>query len=355
MRQLILLGMASFSVLLGCTEQVDQPSQEAPLRYVRTLEVNQAGNNLFRELPGVVAANREAELSFRIAGKVVELSVKEGDSVTKGQLLASLDDADINIQLKSAQAAFNKAQADFTRGQALVGNGTISQAEYNQLESALAAAEATLESTKQNILYTTLKAPFDGIIAKRNIDNFEEVQAKQSIFVLQDVSSIDIKVDIPESIMILTSEDTRPDVVAMFDAIPDKMFPLTMKEIATQADKETNTYEVTMSMPKVEGYNILPGMSVTARATQQVGQGNTASSSIFVPAHAVLEDTDGRYVFIARATTPGKANVERRSVVTGSLNSLGLEIVSGLETGERLIVAGMSKMYDGLEVRLVQE
>jgi len=355
MKKLILLCIASFIFLAGCAEQQEAQQQESPLRYVRTIEVNDGGNRLFRELPGVVAANREAELSFRISGKVINLAVKEGDSVAEGQLLAALDDADIKIQLKSAQAAFNRAQADFNRGQALVGNGTISQAEYNQLESALAAAEATLDSTKQNLLYSTLEAPFSGIIAKRNIENFEEVQAKQSIFVLQDVSSVDIKVDIPESIMILTNEETRPDVVAIFDAIPNKTFPLTMKEIATQADLETNTYEVTMTMPRVEGYNILPGMSVTARATQQIGQGNTASSTIFVPAHAILEDTEGRYAFVATELDNGKAKVQRRQVVTGTLNSLGLEIVSGLQSGDKLVIAGMSKMYEGLEVRLMKE
>ncbi len=340
---------------VGCSQQSAEQNEEPTLRLVRTITIGDRFENAFNELPGVVAANREAQLSFRISGQVEQLLVREGDVVNEGQLLAALDDADINIQLKSNQAAYNKALADFNRGKALVGNGTISQSDYNQLESNLAAAEASLESTKQNLLYAKLEAPFSGVVAKRDIENFEEVQAKQTVFILQDVSTIDIKIDIPESIMILTSEDSAPEVVAIFDAIPDQTFPLTFKEIATQADNETNTYEVTMSMPRVEGFNILPGMSVTARATRNAVQNEQIASTVYVPAHAVLEDGIGRYAFVAVSEGDGKATVQRKDVVTGSLTSVGLEIVSGLEKGEKLVVAGMSRMFDGLQVKVESE
>ena len=354
-RQLCVLYTLLLCHLVGCSEQSVETEAEPVLRFVRTIDIAPTNQSQFTELPGVVAANRVAELSFRISGKVEQLLVREGDRVTEGQLLAALDDADIRIQLKADQAQYDRALADFKRGQALVGNGTISQADYNQLESSLAAAEAALDSTKQNLLYATLEAPFSGVIAKRSIDNFEEIQAKETVLVLQDVSTIDIKVDIPESIMIRTMKSQTPDVVAIFDAIPNKTFPLMLKEVATQADRESNTYEVTMSMPRVDGYNILPGMSVTARATRRSASNQGDESIIYVPAHAVLEDSQGRYAFVARLSGEGAGMVERRSVVTGSLNSLGLEVVSGLNQGEKLVVAGMSKMYDGLEVRINKE
>lgn len=342
-------------LLTACTEAPSEQENDKIIRLVKTQEVSSGLDSIYKELPGVVAANREAQLSFRIAGKVEDLLVKPGDIVQEGQLLASLDDTDTQIRLKSDQAAYQKALSDFNRGKTLVGNGTISQSEYNQLESALAAAEANFDGTKQNLAYSSLKAPFSGVIAKREIEKFEEVQAKQIVLILQDVSSIDIKVDIPESIMILANENSQPEVVAIFDAIPGKTFPLTMKEISTQADPDTSTYEVTLTMPTVEGFNILPGMSVTARALQDAGNGNTVTSAMFVPAHAVLEDNTGRFVFVAQAQGDGLAKIERRDVVTGSIISSGLEIVSGLKPGDKLVVAGMSKLFDGLEVRIEQE
>lgn len=350
MKSAYLLTLFVAFLISGCSQPTEKESTEVPLRLVKTVQIGEPGQSFVRELPGVVAANQQADLSFRIAGNLTEILVREGDEVSAGQVLAKLDDTDTQIRLKSDQASYDKALADFNRGQALVGNGTISQSEYNQLESSKASAEAALESTKQNIQYSTLTAPFSGFIAKRIVDNFEEVQAKQTVYVLQDISSIDIKIDVPESIMIITGEHARPNVVAMFDAIPDKTFPLTFKEVATQADPETNTYEVTMSMPRVLGYNILPGMSVTARATPPTELTQFANS-VFVPAQAVLEDSEGRFAFVAVPSDSGTALVERRSVVTGVMSSVGLEIVSGLNTGEHLIIAGMSKMYSGLQVR----
>lgn len=346
----------SISLLISaCSDKAASENSSDIIRYVKTQQVKSAGDSVFRELPGVVAANQEAQLSFRIAGKIEQLLVKQGDQVSEGQLLAKLDETDIKIKLKSDKAVYERALSDFNRGKALIGQGTISQSQYSQLESDLASAEANYESTKQNLAYSSLTAPFSGTIARREIDNFEEVQAKQTVFILQDVSSIDVKIDLPESIMILVTEDKKPDVVAIFDAIPDRTFPVTFKEIATQADSETNTYEVTMSMPRVDGFNILPGMSVTARAKQKIGQGNQLTSTIFIPAHAVLEDNSSRYVFIAQPQQNGLATVEKRTVVTGKLSSAGLEIVTGLNDSEHLIVAGMSKMFDGLQVRMQSE
>lgn len=351
----LVITLLFFMAIVGCSKPTEVTETDVVLRHVRTLTLESPEQKRFIELPGVVAANRKAELSFRIAGKIKTLAVKEGDHVVEGQVLASLDSTDVKIQLKSDQAEFDRALADFNRGQALVSKGTISQADYNQLQSTLAAAEAALETTKQNLLYGQLKAPFDGVIAKRNIDNFEEVQAKQEVLTLQDVSSIDIKVDIPERIMILTNEDTKPEVEALFDAIPDTSFPLALKEVATQADLDTNTYEVTLSMPRVDGFNILPGMSVTTRARQTLGLPQLTSTSVYVPAHAVLEDSSGRYAFVVIQKDEAVHAVERRDLTTGTLSSLGLEITSGLAPGDTLIIAGMSKMYQGLEVLLLQD
>jgi RND family efflux transporter MFP subunit len=341
-------------ILSACNPTADKPAAGSAPRLVRVSEVGSAGQDVFRELPGVVAASQEAQLAFRISGTIKKLTVKQGDHVDAGQVLALLDDTDINIQLKNDNAQYERALADFNRGKALVKQGTISQSDYNRLQSQLAASKAALEASEQRLLYSSLTAPFKGRIGKRYVENFEEVQAKQTIYTLQDIASIDIKVDLPESLMILANINNLPEVTAMFDAIPDRQFPLTMKEIATQADAETKTYEITLSMPEIEGYNILPGMSVTVRANES-STNTQSANSIYVPAQAILEDNEGRYAFVATLTQDNLAKVERRQVVTGNLSSAGLEIISGLNNGDKLIVAGMSKMYPDLVVRLEQE
>jgi RND family efflux transporter MFP subunit len=206
----------------------------------------------------------------------------------------------------------------------------------------------------QSVAYTKLKAPFAGRIAIRHVENFEEVQVKQAIVTLQDPSAITIRIDVPESVMIRVKEESDPEVYAVFTQIPDRQFPLTLKEASTQSDEQTKTFAVSFSMPAVDGFNILPGMSVTVRAKPEYSS-TSGLEVIHVPAHAVLEDAQGRFVYLVKPIGDGKGEVEKRLVTVGELSTLGLAVISGLEVGDEVVTAGMSKMVPGLVVRLPSE
>lgn len=343
-----------FLVLLTACENKSQTIEPPPLRMVRTVEISEPNGSYWREFPGVVDAAQKAELSFRVSGNLKKMPAKEGDMVKQGQLLAQLDDSDYKIQLKSRKAEYDQAASDFNRAQSLVKQGLISRSDFDKLKATEKSAKSNLEAAKNNLEYTSLRAPFAGRIAKRYIQNYEEVSAKQPVFLLQDLSSISIKVDIPESLMIRVQRGARPEVNAFFNDIPGQQFPLTLKEVATQPDESTNTYEVTFSMQLVDGFNILPGMSVTVRG-KPPHDSKAAENHITVPAHAVVEDSEGRFVFVVNETSEGHGVVERRPVKTGDLTSLGLSVLSGLKVGDKVVTAGMSKMYNGLEVRLQAE
>lgn len=341
-------------VLLTACDDTSQTNEPPPLRMVRTIEINEPGDNFWREFPGVVDAAQKAELSFRVSGNLKKMPVKEGEMVKKGQLLAQLDDTDYTVQYKSRKAEYDQAASDFKRAESLVEQGLISRSDFDKLKATEKSAKSNLQAAKNNLEYTFLRAPFAGRIARRYVQNFEEISAKQPVFLLHDLSSIAIKVDVPESLMIRVRRGAKPDVVAIFDEIPGQKFPLTLKEVASQPDDNTNTYEVTFSMKVVDGFNILPGMSVTVRGKAQHNM-STSEQHITVPAHAVLEDSGGRFVFVAKKTSEGRGVIEKRQVETGDLTSLGLAVKSGLQVEDKVVTAGMSKMFPGLEVRLQTE
>ncbi|MEJ2694067.1 MAG: efflux RND transporter periplasmic adaptor subunit [Candidatus Thiodiazotropha sp.] len=346
--------LATIVVALGSCDRASGPAEsKPPPRLVRTFIVESPTEGVWRELPGVVDAAQKADLGFRISGKLEKLLVNEGDNVRLGQELARLDDRDAQIQLNSRQADFDQAHADYMRGRKLVDKGLISRSDYEKLEAQDASARAALELAKQNLAHTSLSAPFAGRIAKRHVDNFEEVAAKQTIYTLQDLSSMKIRVDVPESVMIRAKEGSDIEVVALFDKIPGQSFPLAISEISTQANPDSNTFPVTFTIPRIDNYNILPGMSVTVRGERVPG--TESLDTVFVPAQAVLEDDTGRYVYIAEPQGSGRAAIEKRPVKTGRLSSAGLEVLTGLEKGDRVVTAGMSKMQPGLEVRLSAE
>lgn len=339
-------------LLLSC-KKASEPVEKPQLRMVRTLKIETPGENFWREFPGVVEAAQKADLGFRIAGKLEKMFVKEGDVVKRGQLLAQLDATDYNIQLKSRQAEYDQVHADFERGESLVEKRLISRSDYDKMKAQDEAAKASLAAAKQNLEYTSLLAPFSGRIAKRYVENFEDVSAKQPVYALQDLSSMTIKVSIPESVMIRVRKGAKPEVNAIFDQIPRQQFPLSLKEVSTQADENTNTYEITFTMPAISDFNILPGMSVTVRGKPE--HEGIKDSVIYVPAHTVLEDSEGRFVYVVKGEDDNHGIVEKRMVKTGKLSNLGLAITSGLKIGDEVVTAGMSKMRSGLEVKLQPE
>jgi len=339
---------------LGCEEEQQADAKAEVLRPVKTLTVSSVKQGLKRELPGVVDALKKADLSFRVSGKLEALKVNEGDVVKLGQVLAQLDKTDYKIQLQSSQASYDQAQADFKRAKELIKKNYLSSSEFDNLKAKAATASANLKATKNNLAYTTLYAPFSGLIAKRYIENFEDIGTTQPIFTLQDLSAYTVKVDVPESFMLSVSEKDASNIFATFESIPNKTFPLQFKESATQADQSTKTYEVTFTMAADRNHNILPGMTVSV-----LGETNQANSAlplrIFVPASAVQEDAKARFVYLAKRVSEHEGVVQRIPVTTGHLSEFGIEVLTGLNDGDSVVIAGISKMHDGLRVKLLNE
>lgn len=345
-----LILIMCISVITSCGDDQSEDTSTQVIRPVKTTVISAGDLFTGREFTGVVDAYQTAELGFQIGGRLQELNVKEGDEIQLGQVIAELDATDIRLKLENSQASYNKAEADFKRADELIKGGFISQADYDNLEAAYTSARTQLAASQQELAYTKLIAPFSGIIAERHVDNFVVIQAKQPVVTLQDLSMIAIKIDIPESIMIrIDRNNENRKMYAMFESLGDIRYPLTLKEVSTRSDPQTQTFEVTLSMPTPEDKLILPGMTTTV-----IGEpGNTAASSIILPPQSVLEDSRGRFVYIASPQAGDEATIARREVQTGILNEQGLEVTSGLEQGEHVVTAGMSKITEGMRVRLM--
>ncbi len=344
--------VSMLALVAACGEEVSVEVEEK-LRPVKTLKVANASLGQERQFAGVVDANQKATLSFRVSGKLKSLEVKEGDLVKASQRLATLDSTDYKIQLADRQATYDRAKSDFSRAEKLVDAGHVSRADYDKLKASLSTARAQLDLAKQNVEYSELKAPFAGVIAKRYVDNFEEVSAQQVVYLLQDTTSLLVTIDVPESIMIHSQRGQRQyDLYAEFDAIPGERFPLKVKEVATVADDATQTYGISFSMDAPKEHTILPGMSTVVHAIAARNAAQDAKPRYFLPGHAVLKDSQGNYVVLVKSAEPGVGVAERRAVTVGEPNVRGIEILEGVSPGELVVVAGMSKLSPAQRVRL---
>ena len=346
----ILLGSMGLMLLSSCSEP-EKVVVEKPLRPVRTITVSAPDLNRAHEFTAVVDASRKADLSFKVSGELIKFNFNQGENVKVGEVIAKLNDRDIKVQLNEAQSYFDKAKADFERAKNLIGTHAISQADFDQLKSQFTSAKAKLDIAKNNLEYTELKASFTGVIAKRYTDNFQEIRAGSAVVALHDLSNIYLKIDLPESIMIrVRRRDQPPKLTAQFDAIPGVNFPLEFKEVSTQADEVTKTYQVTLSMPAPAEHTILPGMTAHVIA-EQLLQSNGSEARFYLPAKTVLKDSQGNYVYIVTQKDQGIGVVNRQAITVGEITELGIEVFAGLTQGDEVLSAGMSKVSNGMEVK----
>ncbi|USE38445.1 efflux RND transporter periplasmic adaptor subunit [Endozoicomonas sp. SCSIO W0465] len=331
----------------GCNQA--QPEPEELLRPVRSIIVNAPESGWVKEFPATVDAVQKARLSFRVAGKLRDILVREGEFVNEGDEIARLDQVDFDIQLTDRQASYEVAKADYDRARKLIEKGAIARAELDNLKAKVSTASSQLQAAQQELDYTILRAPFNGRVARRYIDNYEEVSAKQEIISLQDTSALLVAMELPESVLV-RSRNHKDDYTfhARFSSIPGRLFPLTLRETSTQADESTQTYTMTFVMPAIDNHLVLPGMSVVVRAEQK----SPRSDIILIPAYAVMEDKHGRFVYVVNDEGDETGRIARQTVTTGQLSKQGMIVESGLVIGDRVVTAGMSQMSEGMRVRL---
>lgn len=354
--QIVIPACLAVFLLTACREEAPLPPPAS--RPVKTIVVGDAVTGDMRQFPGVVDAIQKADLSFRVDGKLKEILVKEGELVEQGQTLAKLDPTDYQITLNDRKASFNTAKANFDRAKDLVEKGAISQSDRDKISAQYFTAKANLEAAEQNLMYTTLTATFAGYIAKRHVENFEEVRQKQTVFTLQDVSALEIKIDVPETLMIQLRRISEPNkpaeqkrmLYAVFDQIKDHQFPLVLKEVATTADPNTRTFQVTLKMDSPQGYNVLPGMTATVHA-EVLPNEQRADMSFELPISAVVSSPEKQStVWLVDEST---MSVSPHTVSLGSISNNSI-MVSGLDAGSRVVTAGAAFLREGMKVTLLQ-
>ena len=341
----------ALSFLLSACEEPPQ-TYVASSRPVKTIVINDNMAGDTRTFPAVVDAIQKADISFRVDGKVQKILVKEGDEVKKGQVLAELDPVDFNIRLKDRKASYDTAKANYDRARALVEKGAISRVDHDDIRAKYHTAKANLSAAEQDLLYTKLKASFDGNIAKRHVEKFEEVVLSQPVFSLEDVSALKIKIDVPENLMLLINKNRgeNRDLYAVFDNISNREFPLTFIESTTKADTNTKTFKVTLRMDTPEAYNILPGMTATVHA-EMFPDESLSPSAVAVPVSAIISDNEKQAtVWIVNEDT---MTVSPKKVTPGIMIGDVMQ-VDGLDAGDRVVIAGAPYLRNDMKVTLLE-
>lgn len=350
----LIIAIVATVVLTGCSSEEATDTKETIIRPVKLFTVDATDIISIRHFPAELKASDEANLAFRVGGQVTKLEVKEGQRVKRGQLLASLDPTDYELQVELSEANYKLAKAQFDRIKTMLSSNATTQAQFDEAKATLDQTENALESAKNQLSYSVLKAPYDGVIASLSIDNYEYVGATQTILHIQNIEQMDVEFQIPERLVANIQKvalQYHPKVT--IDAVPSEVFEAVYKEHRTAPDVTTKSYDATISLIDTEhtGINLLPGM--TATVDLDISQISGKPTHITVPIEAVMrrlkDNGDSESIVWIYDTKQG--TVTPRAVQLGNMTNNSIEITDGLKPGEQVVAAGVHDLTPDLKVR----
>ena len=318
-------------------------AQDVSDRPVKLITLQAEQNAIEREFFGQVVARQTVDLAFQVAGQVVDLPVVEGTRLAKGDLIARLDLE--TFQLRLDQARLEKEQADrrLERQQAL-SRAAVSEASLEDAQTAANLAGIAVRDAELAYERATLTAPFDALVASREIANFSTVNAGTPVVRLHDMSETRIEIEVPELLFRRTQIDGAVDLVAVFPERDDRL-PLKLREYEAETSSVGQTYTVTLALENGDP-SILPGASATVIARQQ--QSDTVVT--VPPAAVVIAPDRSTSLMVFEPMGAQTGTVRRMPVDLRTLENGQLALQDTLTDPIEIVAAGANRLEDGQAV-----
>jgi RND family efflux transporter MFP subunit len=348
MKHLTLLSSLSMLILAACGPATPEEAPATEYRLVKIQTVQTGPATGLIEVPGVGAFRDETRLSFKVGGVIENITVREGETVDKGQRLAWLNKQDVNAAVSQASAVFEKAQRDLVRGRALREQEVISKVQLDNLETAAQAARAQLSQAQFSSQTAEIKAQSKGVVLKRFAQTGEVVSPGQPILLLgSKASGFVMKASLADKQAVHVQLGNKAEL--QFDALPGVKWTGKVIELSQAADPATGTYGVLVAIDANahEGLNLLSGMQGRAR----IEPVNFSSTRSYLPIEAVVEgDNKAAWIYTVQADN----TVKRQNVQIAFIAGNQLALSDELPEGTRVVSTGAAYLQDGETVQ-VQE
>lgn len=355
----IALALGILGLLAGCGEEPVADTTER-VRAIKPYTVSEPAGGDVGRYSGTIGAADTSTLSFAVSGTVATVSVKPGDRVEEGQVLATLDPEPSNLnvraaksQLATARASYTDKKGDLDRKRQLFDKGWVTKAAIDQAVAASEGAKGELDlarsrlgSEERDLGKTRLVAPFDGVIASRDVEPFMEVSSGESLFSINSEGALEIDLSVPDSVV--TRLAIGAPVTVDVSTVPDCGCVARVTEISPSASA-ANAVSVTASLLSIPP-GLLPGMGAEASV---VLSGGREARGFLVPLVAIAPGDEAArgYLFIYDKAT----SAVRKVPISGGEGVSGnfVEIVEGVAAGDIIAAAGVSFLRDGQRVKLL--
>lgn len=322
-------------LLAGCGHKKDSAAAaQLPVASVKIVAVGKKSRTATEEVMGTVRAKLRASIEAKVTGKIERMLVTPGQTVKAGELLAELDAREIQARLDQALALRQQAQSDLGRFTALLEAKSLTQVEFDSAQARARVAIAAVTETETMLGYTRVIAPFAGVITRKHADVGDLATPGKPLLDMEDSNALRLEADVPEAIVgKLTLGDKLPVRISALE----KELEGIVSEIAPAADSGSRTFLVKLDLPTQPG---LRGGQF-GRVAMPVGE----TSALRVPVAAVVQRGQMEMLFIV---SDGKAQL--RLVKTGKRIGNEVELVSGVEAGEKVVTDGAAGLVDGQPV-----
>ncbi|MBR6853060.1 MAG: efflux RND transporter periplasmic adaptor subunit [Prevotella sp.] len=332
-----ILMLLSVILVSSCTSKKEQ-NEKAPTR-VTTEVVSTSLNASGQSYVGIIEECEATAVSFTSMGVVKRMLVNEGQVVAKGQLIAEMDDTQARNLLNGAEAQMTQANDAFERYKMLHDNGSLPEVQWVEIQSKVAQAKSQLEVAKKNLADCRLVAPVSGIVGKRLVGTGETAMPSQSVVSILDISTVKVKVSIPEAEISGIGANTSS--IIKVEAI-NGSYTGGRIEKGVQADALTHTYDIRIHVANGER-KLLPGMV----ASVQFGNIEKPTKELSLPVTAVQRKADGS-LFVW--TVANDSTAHRATVHTGETMGNRIVITDGIAEGGRIVTEGYQKLSENTKV-----
>jgi RND family efflux transporter MFP subunit len=329
------------SLFIGCKQKNQDGNPIEPK--IEISEVQQVSTTGALQYSGTIEPSQTIPLSFQTQGIVLKVLVNAGDPVRAGQLLAVVDKTDAQSMYEVTEAKYQQAKDAYNRLKQVHDQGSLPEVKWVEMESDLQQAQSSMSLAKNNLKKCNLYAPEDGMIGERNIEpGMNSVGNVNAPIELVKIATVYVKVAVPENEINLIKKGQKASFTV--SALNDEQFEGVVTNVGVVADAISRTYDVkiTVNNPKME---LKPGMVCDVKLDAQ-----EKCSELTVPFQSVnKDDNNNTYVYVFNAASK---TVTKRLVKVGNYEGNSVEILSGLNVGEKVVSSGMYKLSDNCKVTL---
>ncbi len=336
------LGLLAMGLFVSMTHNACNPSPAArakhalPTAHVKAMRLAQTEHMASEEIVGTVHARLRASIEAKVSGRIKRLTVKLGQSVSKGMLLAELDVGEIQAKLAQANAMLTQAKTELERTRGLLEKQAVTQHDFDAANARYQVAQASMNEARSMLAYAQIKAPFAGVVTQKSVDVGDLASPGKALLELEEPGHMRLEVGAPEALV---------SKIAVGQKVPVKVDnieqPLdgVVAEIAPSADANTRSFLIKIDLPTLQALRL-----------GQFGRAFIPASRaeiLRVPTNALVRRGQMQMVFVVE-----KGVARLRLVKTGRTEGQRIEVVSGLTSGDDVIIQGAQTLRDEQPVQV---